>query len=560
MSGVNINTIVTTGDPEIIAKLKAYDRDNGGILVVPAGPAFPAAAEAGEIFWRTDESKLYRRNDANDTWLSVSVDASSLDHGSLQGLGDNDHPQYLLIADFSSQFDASLATKDTGDLAEGANLYYTEGRVSANADVSANTAHRNTSGNPHGTTAADVGAIPSSEKGASNGVATLDAVGKVPTAQIPASALPEVFVVADETARLALTVQSGDEAIQLDDGSQWIYDGSQWIQRPAPDAIPNDQFVGADTSGGVSIDSGWTDVEFDSVLRNQGFSINGQGTILTVDNGGPMVVSAMVTIDQSGGSNRSDAEIRLLLDTGAGFVEVPGTRGTIYSRNNAQGTASATLVSGNVYSAGDQLKVQARKLGGNGNLFTRANGSTLSVHSIRGVKGDQGPPGAGGSINLLYDGSAVAGGPHDSINFVGDLVSVSDDGGGQATVTVSQPAKIRVNVPGTTGVSTTSATYVLIPGATYTITQTDDYLIHFSGIFQPANGEFVQIALAINGVIVPGTERLVGFVNGFTFLTFVGSLALSYEASLTAGDVVEVYWLSSGGSAGSTSRMLTLRN
>ena len=41
-------------------------------------------------------------------------------------------------------------------------------------------------GNPHGVTAAQVGAIPASEKGAANGVATLGADGKVPTGQLPA--------------------------------------------------------------------------------------------------------------------------------------------------------------------------------------------------------------------------------------------------------------------------------------------------------------------------------------------------------------------------------------
>lgn len=40
--------------------------------------------------------------------------------------------------------------------------------------------------NPHGVTAAQAGAIPSSEKGAASGVATLGADGKVPTGQLPA--------------------------------------------------------------------------------------------------------------------------------------------------------------------------------------------------------------------------------------------------------------------------------------------------------------------------------------------------------------------------------------
>ncbi len=70
-----------------------------------------------------------------------------------------------------------------------------------------------------------------SSKGVAGGYASLDGGGKIPAAQIPAVALPTVSVVADATARLALTVEEGDEAVQTDDGSHWIYDGTTWIQR-----------------------------------------------------------------------------------------------------------------------------------------------------------------------------------------------------------------------------------------------------------------------------------------------------------------------------------------
>lgn len=44
-----------------------------------------------------------------------------------------------------------------------------------------------TSGNPHGTTASDIGAIPTSEKGVASGVATLGLDGLVPATQLPTS-------------------------------------------------------------------------------------------------------------------------------------------------------------------------------------------------------------------------------------------------------------------------------------------------------------------------------------------------------------------------------------
>lgn len=45
--------------------------------------------------------------------------------------------------------------------------------------------HATNKNNPHGVTAAQVGAIPTSQKGAKNGVASLDANGKVSEGQLP---------------------------------------------------------------------------------------------------------------------------------------------------------------------------------------------------------------------------------------------------------------------------------------------------------------------------------------------------------------------------------------
>lgn len=62
-------------------------------------------------------------------------------------------------------------------------------------------------------------AIPLAQKGAANGVATLDANQVIPIGQIPAAALERLVIVADEAARFALTtavVQNGDTVKQAD--------------------------------------------------------------------------------------------------------------------------------------------------------------------------------------------------------------------------------------------------------------------------------------------------------------------------------------------------------
>jgi len=50
-----------------------------------------------------------------------------------------------------------IVVLDTGDISEGANLYYTEAHVSANTDVAASTTHRNNTANPHSVTKAQIG-------------------------------------------------------------------------------------------------------------------------------------------------------------------------------------------------------------------------------------------------------------------------------------------------------------------------------------------------------------------------------------------------------------------
>lgn len=66
-------------------------------------------------------------------------------------------------------------------------------------------------------------AIPSAEKGAANGVATLGADSKIPTAQLPALAIDEFFTAASQAAMLALVAQRGDVVLRTDlSGSRFV--------------------------------------------------------------------------------------------------------------------------------------------------------------------------------------------------------------------------------------------------------------------------------------------------------------------------------------------------
>lgn len=86
-------------------------------------------------------------------------------------------------------------------------------------------------------------AIPSSQKAAANGVATLGSDSKLPAAQLPALAITEFLgSSANQTAMLAKTGEQGDWTTRTDLGTVWIITGSDptqlssWTQMTYPTA------------------------------------------------------------------------------------------------------------------------------------------------------------------------------------------------------------------------------------------------------------------------------------------------------------------------------------
>lgn len=130
-----------------------------------------------------------------------------------------------------------------------------------------------------------------SEKGAANGVAELDSTGKVPSSQLPPYAISEVFVVPDEAARLALTAQVGDIAIQTDTDITYILQteppsvNSNWVIISATNAVTS---VNGQVGPTVTLDAGdvgAVDITGDTMtgplqLSNSNTSLSGELQIL----------------------------------------------------------------------------------------------------------------------------------------------------------------------------------------------------------------------------------------------------------------------------------------
>lgn len=71
----------------------------------------------------------------------------------------------------------------------------------------------------------DIAYLGTELKGATNGLAELDATGKIPQTQIPAIAVTDVYAVASEVDMINLTAQEGDIAIRTDVNKTFVHNG-----------------------------------------------------------------------------------------------------------------------------------------------------------------------------------------------------------------------------------------------------------------------------------------------------------------------------------------------
>lgn len=152
-----------------------------------------------------------------------------------------------------------LNTDDIAELVSPTNKWFTDARAKA-AVVQDSITDGVTDKAPSQNAVYDALALKlnQSTKGAANGVAELDAGGKVPSSQLPAIAITETYVVSSESAMLALTAQKGDVAVRTDLNKSFILAGTDptvlgdWQELLTPtDAVIS---VNGQT-GSVSLDS-----------------------------------------------------------------------------------------------------------------------------------------------------------------------------------------------------------------------------------------------------------------------------------------------------------------
>ena len=130
-----------------------------------------------------------------------------------------------------------------------------------------------------------------STKGVANGVASLDSSGFIPSAQLPPLAKVTVSAVANQGARLALTAEAGDIAIQSDNGQSYVLSASpastdaNWKALVGSEAVVDT--VEASLIAGTGLDktyddaSGTITIDIDSTVATKTYADQAEADAVT---------------------------------------------------------------------------------------------------------------------------------------------------------------------------------------------------------------------------------------------------------------------------------------
>jgi hypothetical protein len=227
-----------------------------------------------------------------------------------------------------------------------------------------------------GTTLGDY--VETSLLASANGVATLNSSGKLETSQVPDLAQVTVHAVANQTARLALSVQVGDIAIQSDNGQTYVLSATpastngNWTPITVADPFPShdtDDLTEGSSNLYYTTARAKTDAASlltNATLTNITITGNGSGLTITAENG----VADSTTDNLSEGSTNKYFTDERAQDAVGNAV------GTGLTYNDGTGAISVTANTYDAYGSASTAETNAA------NALSSHASDTTSIHGI----------------------------------------------------------------------------------------------------------------------------------------------------------------------------------
>lgn len=195
------------------------------------------------------------------------------------------------------------------------------------------------------------------------------------------------------------------------------------------------------------------------------------GSEITILSSGTFLVSASFASDSTDTSTRNSSYAFLQIDTGGGFVNIPNFELVVYNRVLENGKGSASLLIPINFNAGDKIRMQAGSNLSN-NIVTYPPGCNITIFGLdaiagpRGAQGEAGPSGDlkwlggytpgtynqydtvqhnGTSYTCLVNGTTSA--PPGTLGFDWDIVALKGTDGAGSTLTILDNNSAVVNTP-----------------------------------------------------------------------------------------------------------------
>ena len=316
----------------------------------------PVAIYAGEQSanlqeWKTSGGTVVASVDAGGTISGNGQGLRSLDPQNSIAWYDGALPnRYVQGPDASISTWSSTVTYKSGDLVVYGNVIYratsSYGNINAQPDISSGY-----------WVAISPKLVLDADKGSANGVATLDGSGLVPSSQIPPLAISDTFVVASESAMLALTAQVGDVAVRTDNNKTFILQSSpastltNWVQILTPPAVTSIA-TSSPITGGTITTTGTIGIN-DATTEQKG-AVQLTDSVSSTSTTTAATPNSVKTVYDLATTNATAQQIHVYVKNGAGValtkgqaVYINGASGAnptiVLAKADAEATSSKTL-------------------------------------------------------------------------------------------------------------------------------------------------------------------------------------------------------------------------